>query len=75
MQSNSKIPNNTNEPVFVRLLIITQSLHIARIKMKNAQFDDLQKVHDSEDTKLATFGTSITRQRAAPNSDALVASV
>ena len=36
-------------------------------------FIDLQKVHDSEDTKLATVGSRIIRQMAAPNRVALSA--
>ena len=44
---------------------------------KMPAFINLQKVHDSEDTKLATVGSSrpITRQRAAPNCVALAALV
>ena len=36
---------------------------------------NLQKVHDSEDTTLAMFGSTITRQRAVPNFVALAALV
>ena len=38
-------------------------------------FIDLQKVPDSEDTKLATVGSRIIRQMAAPNRVALSASM
>ena len=38
-------------------------------------FLNLQKVHVSEDTKLATVGSRITRQRAAPNCVVLAALV
>ena len=54
--------------------------YIARIKMEKMPtfcrcFINLQKVHDSEDSKLATVGSSIIRQRAAPNCVALAALV
>ena len=53
---------------------------IARIKMTNwaifcRHFIKLQKVHDSYDSKLAIFGNSIPRQRAAPNVAELAALV
>ena len=36
---------------------------------------NLLKVHDSEDNELATVGSSISRQRAAPNHAALAACI